>query len=94
MALAMLKYKAGQRGWLQSYMRTLLRRTSTGVFFQGPDQWTTDPAKARDFQSIDRALDFIEAWAMDDVELAFGFNGSDDVKAVPVEKLALRYSRG
>jgi hypothetical protein len=90
----MLKYKAGQRGWLQSYMRTLLRRTSTGVFFQGPDQWTTDPAKARDFQSIDRALDFIEAWAMDDVELAFGFNGSDDVKAVPVEKLALRYSRG
>src|SRR5262249_48210773 len=54
-------------------MRTLLRRTSTGAFFEGPDQWTTDPSKARDFRSIDRALAFIQAWALQDVELAFGF---------------------
>jgi hypothetical protein len=73
-------------------MRTLLRNTTTGLFFQGPDQWTSDPAKARDFRMIDRALGFIETWRLKNMELAFAFRGARQVTAVPPEKIALRYS--
>jgi len=73
-------------------MRTLLRNTTTGLFFQGPDRWTSDPAKALDFKLIDRAIDFIDTWRLKDMELAFGFRGAQHVTAVPAEKLALRYS--
>jgi hypothetical protein len=73
-------------------MRTLLRNTATGLFFQGPDKWTSDPAQALDFEMIDRALDFIDAWRLKDMELAFAFRGARNVTAVPVEKIALRYS--
>ena len=73
-------------------MRTLLRNTTTGLFFQGPDQWTSDPAKARDFRMIDRALGFIETWRLKNIELAFAFRGARQVTAVPPEKIALRYS--
>jgi hypothetical protein len=74
-------------------MRTLLRNTATGLFFQGPDRWTSDPAQALDFKMIDRALDFIETWSLKDMELAFAFRGAHNVTAVPPEKVALRYSR-
>ena len=73
-------------------MRTLLRNTTTGLFFQGPDQWTSDPTKARDFRMIDRALGFIETWRLKNIELAFAFRGARQVTAVPPEKIALRYS--
>jgi hypothetical protein len=73
-------------------MRTLLRNTTTGLFFQGPDQWTSDPAKARDFKMIDRALGFIDTWRLKNMELAFAFRGAHHVTAVPPEKVALRYS--
>jgi hypothetical protein len=73
-------------------MRTLLRSTATGLFFQGPDKWTSDPGQALDFKMIDRALDFIDTWRLKDMELAFAFRGARHVTAVPVEKIALRYS--
>ena len=57
-------------------MRTLLRNTATGLFFQGPDKWTTDPAEALDFKMIDRALEFVETWSLKDMELAFAFRGA------------------
>ena len=73
-------------------MRTLLRNKMTGLYFQGPDRWTTDPASARDFKMIDRAIHFVEAWRLKDMELAFAFRGFDQVRGVPLERLALRYS--
>lgn len=73
-------------------MRTLLRNTSTGLYFQGPDRWTSDPAQARDFKMIDRALEFIDTWRLKDMELAFAFRGARQVTAVPPEKIGLRYS--
>jgi hypothetical protein len=73
-------------------MRTLLRNTVTGLYFQGPDKWTSDPAEALDFKMIDRALDFVETWSLKDMELAFGFRGARHVTGVPLEKIALRYS--
>lgn len=73
-------------------MRTLLRNTVTGLYFQGPDQWTSDPAQARDFKLIDRALEFIESWRLQNMELAFAFRGVKKVTGVPPERIALRYS--
>ena len=73
-------------------MKTLLRNRMTGLYFQGPDQWTSDPAVARDFKLIDRALEFIETWRLKDMELAFAFRGVKHVTGVPPEKIALRYS--
>ena len=73
-------------------MRTLLRKISNRLYFQGPDQWTSNPRDGLNFKSIDRALDFVETWDLQDVELAFGFNGASTVTQVPLEKIALRYS--
>jgi len=70
-----------------------LRNTATGLYFQGPDQWTSDPAQALDFRMIDRALDFIITWNLKDIELAFAFRGAHNVTAVPPEKIGLRYSQ-
>jgi hypothetical protein len=73
-------------------MRTLLRNRVTGLYFQGPDQWTSDPVAALDFKMIDRAVKFIETWRLTDMELAFAFRGLKHVTGVPVEKIGLKYS--
>ena len=73
-------------------MRTLLRKIPSGLFFQGPDRWTGNPAEAFNFKSIDRALAFVEKWNLREVELAFGFKGSHSVTKVPLEKIAVGYS--
>ncbi|HLH52013.1 MAG TPA: hypothetical protein VKY92_00130 [Verrucomicrobiae bacterium] len=73
-------------------MKTLLRRVSTGQYFQGPDKWTDNPAQAHNFKMIDRAIDFVERWHLDDIELAFAFDDLGDVTAVPIDKIELRYS--
>jgi hypothetical protein len=73
-------------------MRTLLRNTATGLYFQGPDKWTSDPALALDFKMIDRAVNFIETWRLRNMELAFAFKKYKHVTGVPVEKISLKYS--
>jgi hypothetical protein len=73
-------------------MRTLVRRISTGLYFQGPDLWTSNVAHAHNFKMIDRAIDFVERWQLNDVELAFAFDDPSDVTAVPLDKMELRYS--
>ncbi len=73
-------------------MRTVLRKIPSGLYFQGPDQWTSNPAEALDFKMIDRALQFVEKWALKDVEVAFCFKDSHCITGVPREKMALGYS--
>ena len=73
-------------------MRTLLRNTATGLYFEGPDKWTSDPACALDFKMIDRAIDFIETWRLRDMELAFAFRDYHYVTGVPLERIAVKYS--
>ena len=73
-------------------MRTLLRNTATGLYFQGPDMWTSDPKQALDFKLIDRALSFIETWRLKDMELAFAFRKYNHVTGVPVERIGLKFS--
>ncbi len=73
-------------------MRTILRKTKSKLFFQGPDQWTSDPDRAFNFKSIDRALRFIERWKLKDVEVAFSFRGRPEVTQVPRERVVLNYA--
>lgn len=73
-------------------MKTLLRNTTTGLYFQGPDRWTSNPAEALDFKMIDRAITFIETWSLRDMELAFAVRGYNQVTGVPLAKIALKYS--
>jgi len=74
-------------------MKTLLRKTSSGLFFQAPDQWTKDPAEALNFQSIDRALSFVQTYRLEEeVELAFAFQDLASVTRVPLEQIMVAYS--
>ena len=72
-------------------MKTLLRKTSTAVYFQGPDLWTANPNEAFNFKSIDRALDFMSKWRLNDVELVFAFDDEAEVKGVRPEKLKVGF---
>jgi hypothetical protein len=65
---------------------------TTGLYFQGPDRWTSDPAKAHNFRLIDRALGFVEQWRLCNMEIAFAFDDLHEVTHVPLEKLELRFS--
>lgn len=95
----MLPHVSGKCLWVcvkreKRYMRTLLRQVATGLYYQGPDQWTTNPERAHNFKMIDRALQFIDHWKLRDVELAFAFSGGRQVKRVPLDRIALQYSEG
>ena len=73
-------------------MKTLLRNASTGLYFQGPDLWTSNPAKAHKFLSIDHALNFVRKWRLQNMELAFAFGDFRRVTGVPIEKGELKFS--
>ena len=73
-------------------MRTVLRKIPSGLYFQGPDQWTSDPAEALNFKMIDRALEFVAKWGLKDVEVAFCFEDSHCVTGVPLHKMTMGYS--
>ncbi len=73
-------------------MRTLLRHTRTGLYFQGTDKWTNDLQEAYDFHFIERALHYVSDWEMSEVELAFAFDDPTTVTTAPLEKGALPYA--
>jgi len=75
----------------QANMKTLLRKIPSGLYFQGPDQWTSNPTQGFNFKSIDRALQFIETWGLKDVELAFAFNRPNTVTRVPLDRMAAQF---
>ncbi len=70
-------------------MRTLLRQSSTGRYCQGPDKWTDNPDRAYDFHFTDRALQYVETWHLQEVELAFAFDDPESVRIVPLDKTGL-----
>lgn len=72
-------------------MRTLLRHTSTHLFYLGPDKWTDNPDMAFDFRLIDRAVKFVGAWRLKEVELAFVWTDPGCVRTVPLAKAAVCY---
>ena len=72
-------------------MRTILRKVTDGLYFQGPGKWTSNPAEAMDFKLIDRALEFIKNWNLKGVELVFAFKGAKKITRVPPEKVQTQY---
>jgi hypothetical protein len=73
-------------------MRTVLRKVSTGLYFKGPDQWTNDPSEAHNFKMIDRALEFIAKWKLQDIEVVFAFKERGTVTRVPLDRIETKYS--
>jgi hypothetical protein len=70
-------------------MRTLLRHTETGLYFQGPEKWTSNPEAAYDFRFIERAREFARVWELEDVEVTFAFDDSQAISTLPLEGVAL-----
>jgi hypothetical protein len=58
-------------------MRTLLRHTPTGQYFQSLDKWTKSPHRAHDFKFIDRAQRFVEKAGFPDMELIVSVKQAD-----------------
>jgi hypothetical protein len=54
-------------------MRTLLRHTPSGKYFQSLEKWTSDPKKAHDFGLIARALRFAIKAGFPQMELVLTF---------------------
>jgi hypothetical protein len=65
-------------------MRTLLRHTETGLYFQGPEKWTASPESAYDFRFIDRARHFVRIWELENVEVAFASEDSQLISTLAV----------
>lgn len=69
-------------------MKTLLRHTRTGLFFQGPTRWTEDPERAYDFRFSERALQYVATWNLKEVELAFAFEDTHTVTSASLARSA------
>jgi len=63
-------------------MKTLLRHTETGLYFQGPEKWTANPESAYDFRFIERARQFARIWGLEKVQVAFAFEDSQSISTL------------
>jgi hypothetical protein len=55
-------------------MKILLRDTQTGLFYAGPNQWTTGQDTAQDFKTPDVALDLIDESQLNAMEIVVHFD--------------------
>jgi hypothetical protein len=82
-----------KRSWqMKKHMRTILRHNVTNLYFESPNHWTDDPAIAFDFRFLDHALKYIENHALEDVEVAFAFESSVQIRVVPVARPAILWA--
>lgn len=54
-------------------MKALLQQVGTGLYFQGPGQWTLDHAQAFDFKSSVAARTYCMRQSMNDVQIILKF---------------------
>jgi hypothetical protein len=52
-------------------MAILLRNTQTGFFYVGYNRWRVYPEEAFDFQTLERANQWIESTRLDGVEIVY-----------------------
>ena len=52
-------------------MKVILRNPVTDLYFIGPQMWTNDPAKAFDFERMEKAVDLARRNGLQDAELVF-----------------------
>lgn len=54
-------------------MKVYLRNTLTGLFYGGPDQWTTESTQAQEFPAPDTALDTVSNSNLPSMEVVIHF---------------------
>jgi hypothetical protein len=55
-------------------MKILLRDIQTGLFYAGPNEWTTGQDEAQDFKTPDVALDLVDESHLQTVEIVVHFD--------------------
>jgi len=68
-------------------MRTLLRNVPTGLYVQSAENWTDRADEALDFQTMSRAIRFVEQAGLRKMELAFVSPHFCRFTAVPLDLL-------
>ena len=71
---------------LVSIMKTLLRNSRTGVYFQGLSAWTNDLRDAFDFKAPERAVRFAKDAGLKKVELVLAFEDPRYNVQLPVDE--------
>ena len=67
-------------------MKTLLRDSQTGVYFQGIADWTSDPQEAYDFHMPERAVRFVRDAGLERVEVVFAFDDPQYNVPIPIDE--------
>ncbi len=68
-------------------MRTLLRRIAGRNYFQAPEHWTPNTDEARDFRSMNEAIEFAEHAGYRNMEVAFLYENPYRVSSVRIDTL-------
>jgi hypothetical protein len=55
-------------------MKILLRDTQTGLFYAGPNEWTSGQDTAQDFKTPDVAFDLIDESKLNSMEIVVHFD--------------------
>ena len=71
---------------MQNELSRILLKTSAGLYLQGIDKWTWDPAQAFDFKHPERALKFVGIWGLKNVMLAFALCDRNKITGTPLER--------
>ena len=69
-------------------MKTLLRNTTTGFYFQGSDNWTSRAEQALDFKSTERLIRFVRDTGVNtmDLELHLCFDDAKYNISLPIDE--------
>ncbi len=65
-------------------MRILLCDSKSGLFLQGPGQWTSEPELAQDFQSGPKAILFARERGLSSVEVFWDFDDPEYNVRLPI----------
>jgi hypothetical protein len=65
-------------------MRVLLRDARTGLYFQDPEQWTAETAKAQTFRHSAEAMNLARECQVQQAEVILAFEESAYTVALPL----------
>jgi len=67
-------------------MKTLLRDSQSGVYYQGIANWTSNPHEAFDFHMAERAVRFVRDAGLEQVEVVFAFDDPQYNVPIPIDE--------
>ncbi len=68
-------------------MRTLLRHTLTGQYYQSLGKWTSRPDRAHDFRFVGRAVRFVRKIKSPNMEINFTFDDPQQATSLTLKEL-------